>query len=1057
MTISKLAVDNRVTIYILIAIIILFGAFSYATLPKESSPSITIPYVFVSTVYFGVAPQDIENLVTKEIENEVKGIKDVKEITSISRESFSSVTIEFNTNVEIEDALQKVRDKVSIAKTKMPSDIEEPMITEINISELPMLYINLSGNFGLVKLKDIGDNLADKIEQIPGVLGIDVTGGLEREVKVNVNADKLKYYNIGFDDINNAIRGENIDIPGGNVEFGTSNYLVRVPGEFKNPDLINDVVIKAKFGKPIYVRDVAEVVYGYKERTTFARENGIETVTLVIKKRSGENIIEISDKVKELIAREKKNLPPGLNISFTGDESKFIRTTVHELENGVITGFLLVTIVLLAAMGLRNALFVAAAIPMSFLITFSILNIFGITLNMIVLFSLILVLGIVVDDAIVVTENIFRLQQKEDYNPYDAAIEGPREVQVPVLIATLTIISSFFPILFYPGIVGEFMQYLPITLIIALFSSLFVALVLNPVFAARFINYKKDLEKSKKSQFRKLNIFTRFHHWFDGEFEKLTKHYEKVLRFALRKKYLTIGGVFAMLILVFILFGMFNRGVEFFPTMEPQQAFIQITMPIGTNIEKTNEVTATLEKQLPPYKDLEYYVANVGSQIGVFEASSNQSNKSTITLNFYDKEDRLENSLKTVEQMRKSVTGITTGEIRLEKQEAGPPTGAPISIEIAGDDFEKLGALSDQIKREINNIPNITNIKDDYEEARPEIKIIVEREKAALYNLNTSMIASTIRTAINGTDVSKYREGEDEFDITVRLDSVQRNDISKIQNLYVADRDGLLVPLTSVAKIDFSGGLGAIKRIDLKRVVTITADAEGRLPNDVLNDVKAKLVNFNLPEGYLISYTGQQEEQEESSKFLMQAFLISLLMIFFFMVLEFNSIKTPMVIMFSVLLSLIGVLIGLLVTFTPFSIVMTGIGVISLGGIVVRNAIVLLDFQKELEKRGMNRYESVVQSGVIRLRPVVLTAITTILGLVPLTTGVDFDWRTLSWIIGGQNTAFWRPMGVAIIFGLSVSTFLTLIVVPSIFLAVSELRDKFKRKTTKTAEIAAQT
>jgi len=1057
MTISKLAVDNKVTIYILIAIIIIFGAYSYVTLPKESSPSISIPYVFVSTVYFGVAPQDIENLITKEVENEVKGIKDVKQIISISRESFSSVTIEFNTGVEIEDALQKVRDKVSVAKTKMPADIEEPVVSEINISELPMLYINLSGNFGLVKLKDIGDKLADKIEQIPGVLSIDVTGGLEREVKVNVNADKMKHYNISFDDINNAIRGENIDIPGGNIDFGNSNYLVRIPGEFKNPDLINDVVIKAKFGKPIYVRDVAEVVYGYKERTSFARENGIETVTLVIRKRSGENIIDIADKVKELVANEKTNLPPGLNISFTGDDSKFIRTTVHELENGVITGFMLVTFVLLAAMGLRNALFVATSIPMSFLITFSILSIAGITLNMIVLFSLILVLGIVVDDAIVVTENIFRLQQKEDYKPYDAAIEGPREVQAPVIVATFTIISSFFPILFYPGIVGEFMSYLPITLIIALFSSLFVALVLNPVFASQFVNYKKDREKAAKSQFKKINLFTRFHHWFDVEFEKLTNHYEKILRIALKWKFTTIGSVFGLLAAVIILFIFFNNGVEFFPTMEPQQAFIQITLPIGTSVEKTNDVTKILEKQLPPFKDLEYYVANVGSQIGVFEAGGNQTNKSTITLNFYDKEDRRENSLKTVEDIRKSITGLTTAEIRLEKQEAGPPTGSPISIEIAGDDFVMLGSLADQIKREIKDIPNITDIKDDFEEARPEIKIIIDREKAALYKLNTSLIASTIRTAINGTTASKYREGEDEFDITVRLDSAQRNDIAKIQNLYVADRDGFLVPLTSVAEIDFSGGFGAIKRKDLKRVVTITANAEGRLPNDVLNDVRVKLENFKLPEGYLISYTGQQEEQEESQKFLMQAFLISLLMIFFFIVLEFNSLKTPIVIMFSVVLSLIGVLIGLLVTFTPFSIVMTGIGVISLGGIVVRNAIVLLDFEKVLEKRGLSRFEAIVQSGVIRLRPVVLTAVTTILGLVPLTTGVDFDWRSLSWIIGGQNTAFWRPMGVAIIFGLTIATFLTLVVVPVIFHAISELQDKFKKKKPDIIEAAPQT
>jgi CzcA family heavy metal efflux pump len=1042
MNIAKIAINNKVTVYILLLIIVIFGIISYVSMPREAAPSITIPYVFVTTPYIGVSPADMENLVTQKIETEVKGIKDIKKIISVSQESFSNVTIEFNPDVKIEDALQKVRDKVSIAKTKMPADIEEPVITEINFSEMPMLYVNLTGNFGLSKLKDIGDNIADKIEAIPGVLSVDVSGGLEREIKINADANKLKYYNIALSDINAAIGSENLNIPGGTVDAGSSSFLVRVPGEFENPMKLSDVVVKIKDGTPIYLRDLAAVEDGFKDRTTYSRENGVEAVTLVIKKRSGENIVNIADKIKELLKKEESDFPAGLRYSFTGDESKSIRSTVHELENGIITGVLLVVMILLLAMGFKNAFLVSLSIPISFLISFIVLSSLGVTLNIVVLFSLILVLGIIVDDAVVVTENIYRLQEKEGWTPHDAAIEGPREVQIPVFIATLTIISSFFPLLFFPGIVGGFMKFLPITLIVCLFSSLFVSLVISPVLASKFINFKKDREKQQKSRY---NPFVIAHFWFDRFFIRLVKHYEKVIRYAVRHKFLTIGGTFAILIIVFVVYIKFSKGVEFFPQIEPQQAFIYVTLPDGSSVQKTNEAAMIIEEKLKPFNDLDYYVSNVGSEIGDF-GGGDKTNVATITLTFKDKIDREQSSFVTFDQIRDAVTGITTADIRLAKQQGGPPTGPPVNIEISGDDFDKLGELSEQIKREIRGIPGIADIKDNYDAAKPEIRIIVDREKAALYKLNTASIAGTVRNAISGTVASKYRVGKDEYDITVRLDSVQRNDISMIENLYIADKDGHQIPLSSVARVEFAGGLSAINRKDLSRVVTISANAEGRLGNDVLNDVKAKLETFKMPEGYLITYTGEQEDQEESQAFLGQSFILSIFLIFFFIVIEFNSVKTPIIIMSTVVLSLIGVLIGLLVTGTPFGIIMTGIGVISLGGIVVRNAIVLLDFQKELEKRGLSKEEAVIQSGVVRLRPVFLTAATTILGLLPLTTGIDFDWRSFSWVIGGQNTAFWRPMGIAIIFGLSVSTFLTLVVVPSMFLALNNFRFMFWKK-----------
>jgi multidrug efflux pump len=1054
MTISQLAVKNKAVVYVLLFIIVVMGIMSYTSIPRESSPSITIPYVFVSTVYPGVSPEDMEKLVTQEIENELKGIKDVKNITSTSMESFSSIVVEFNTDVKIEDALQRVRDKVSIAKADMPNDIEEPSISEVNFSELPILYINLSGNFGLAQLKKTADDLSDKIEGLEGVLSAEVSGGLEREVKVNVDADKLKYYNIAFNDIITAIQNENVNIPGGNVDIEQKSFAVKVPGEFKDPTKLANIVVKSPEGDPIFVRDVAEVIYGFEDRKTFSRENGKEAVTLIIKKRSGENIIAINDQVKELV--KNANFPEGLEVSFTGDESTNIKDTVTELENGIITGSLLVIIVLFSAMGFRNAILVAFAIPLSFLISFAILSLLGVTLNIVVLFALILVLGIIVDDAIVVNENIYRLQDKEGLTPVEAAIEGPREVQMPVFIATLTIIAAFFPLLFFPGIVGEFMKFLPITIITCLFASLFVALVINPVFSSWIINVQKEKERDAKRS--RYNIFTRYQKWFDRTFENFTHVYERFLRFLMGWRKLTITAVLLFLFFIFFLFiRVFNTGVEFFPTVEPPSAFINISMPVGTTIEKTNEITKQIEEKLPEFKDIEYYVTTVGQEISTdfSGGGGNSPNKATITINFYDMEQLGEKASITVEKIRDALKGVTTAEVRINTQGAGPPTGAPVNLELSGEDYDILTEYTDKIERLIVNTPGLTDLKDNLDRVNPEISFEIDREKASLYKLSTATIASTIRTAISGTEASSFRVGEDEYDITVRLDSSQRNNVQDIQNLYIADKDGNMIPLTSVAKIGYTSGIGSIKRKDLKRVVTISGNvAPGSNAEVIIAQIQDSLKQITLPGGYEVKFTGQQEEQMETQAFLGKAFIITILLVFFLLVLEFNNFSTTIIVMFSVILSLIGVLIGLMITGQPFGIVMTGIGVISLAGIVVRNAIVLLDFQKELERRGLDRLESTIQSGKIRLRPVVLTAVTTILGLIPLTTGFDFDWQAFHFVTGGANTAFWQPMGTAIIFGLTFATFLTLIIIPVLFVSVNNFLDKvFKRNKKKELDL----
>ena len=1056
----KLIVGNKVTVYILVLIIVLVGSFSYISLPRESSPDVKIPYVFVSTVYPGVSPQDIENLVTQEIEKEIKGITGVKKITSVSRESFSSISFEFFTNIVIDDALQKVRDKVSTAKTKMPQDIKEPVITEINFSEFPILYVNLTGNIGLAKLKEVADKFKDKFEEIPGVLSSEVVGGIDREVKIDVNADRLKYYNLSFNDVINTVSADNMNIPGGKVDVGKSSFLVRTPGEYKDPEMMRDLVVKTFNNNPVFIKDVADVTYGFKDRQTFARTDNKESVTLVVKKRSGANIIDIVDKTKQILIDNKSLIPAGVSYTLTGDQSKYIKDTLHELENGIITGIILVCLILFFFMGLKNAILVATSIPLSFLISFIVLNMMGITLNMIVLFTLILVLGIIVDDAIVVIENIYRLQEKLDYNPHDAAMEGPKEVLFPVTIATLTIIASFFPLLFFPGIVGDFMKYLPITLIVCLLSSLFVAMVISPVQASVFINYKKEKEKSKRKKFRPV---AKFLEYFDAKFFGTSlKFYERAVRKSMKFRKTSIAIIFTILIFVFMLYGALNKGVEFFPNVDPRSSNINITTPVGTNIEETNRLTQKIESKIPKDDNIESIVVNVGSSNNPLDFTGEGiPNKSVVTINFIDKTKRQISSFETVEDIRKAISDIPGGVIEVAKSTMGPPVGPPVNIEISGDDFVQLGHIADQVKREIKDIPGLTDLADNYDETKPEIQVIVDREKAALYGLSTASIGMTVRTAINGNTASKYRVGEDEYDVTVRLNKAERNDIETIQNLFFTNKDGKEIPISSVAKVIFSGSVGAINRKDLKRVVTISANAEGRLGNEVLKDVQAKLANFKMPDGYVIKYTGEQEDQAESSAFLGKAFVISLLLIFFLMVIEFNSVRVPILIMISILLSMIGVLMGLIITGTPFGIIMSGIGVIALGGIVVRNAIVMLDFAKVLEKeRGFERDEALIQAGLIRMRPIFLTAAATILGIVPLATGIDFDWRTFSWILGGENTAFWRPMGIAIIFGLMVSTFLTLVITPTLYSFSDDLSKKIfgrKKKAVAEAVVVAET
>jgi CzcA family heavy metal efflux pump len=1059
MRIWNVAVDNKVAVYILIAVIVIIGWGSYSVLPREAAPDITIPLVIVTVPYVGVSPADIEGLVARPLERDLKSLKDIKQITSVSKEGLATIRVEFNTGIDIDDALRRVRDKVNSARPNLPADILEPRVSEINFSEFPIMMVNVGGDVGLARLKKIAEDLRDRIEAVPGILRADLSGGLQPEVKVNADVYRMNGYLISFDDIVTAIRNENLSLPGGSIDDGEKTFSIRVPGEFKEPKRLEDIVLKIQNGKPIYLRDVATVEYSFEDRQTYARLNGIEVVSLAVRKRAGENLLGIAADVKEIVKNSRTDLPSGVNLEISNDQSVNIHRSVSELENSIMTGMFLVVISLFMFFGFKNSLLISTAIPLSMLIGFIFLSMFGITLNFVVLFALVLVLGILVDDAIVVIENIYRHQQEFKKAPIQAAKDGANEVALPVLTSTVTTLSAFIPLLFWPGVVGEFMWYLPMTLIITLGASLFVAYVISPVQGAQWIDYQREIRKAAENLkhptwWKKHNPVTRLYTKVDRElFPWLQEQYVSTLRWTLARKGRTIGMAFGFLVFVFMLFAVFNTGVEFFPNVEPALVNVSIEAPTGTSLDITNSVSSDLEGRLADVsgkKDIEFASTSIGTSDDPFDfGGQGTSNKGRISLNFFPKIDRMQSSFETMEQVRLATLGVPGADIRVTKQEMGPPTGAPVSIEVSGDDYHQLAALSSQIRELIEPVAGLVDLKDDYNIGKPEVEIVVDREKAGMFWTSTGQIAGTVRAAINGVEASKYRVGKDEYKIRVRLREDQRlsmEDLEQLRITFMNRRGQLLsIPLTSVAEIRKTSGVTDIRRKDLRRVITITSNVEGRLATDVLRDVREKLNGLTLPQGYAISFTGQNQEQNKAQDFLSRAFIITLLMVFLILVSEFNSVKVPLVIMVSVLLSLIGVLTGLLVTRSPFSIIMTGVGVISLAGIVVKNAIVLLDFAKRKQEEGLSLDEALIEAGRTRLRPVMLTAATTVLGILPLATGFDFNWREGHFIVGAESAAFWGPFGVAVIFGLTISTFLTLVIVPTFYALLEQWTAGFAR------------
>ena len=1019
MILSDAAINNRVVVWVLILLIALSGAYSYVTLPREGAPDVPIPYVVVSTSYEGVSPEDVESSVTMKIEKDLAGVKGVKEISSVSAEGMSNVVVEFYPDIRIEDALQYVRDKVDQVRGEIPQEADEPTIREISVADFPVFLINISGGVSQVALKEVADELEDIIEEIPGVLNCDVLGGLEREIRLEVDHDRFAVYGLTLTELLGLVPSENVNISAGSLETPGTKFNVRVPGEFNNPDDVEHLILAVVDGRPIYLSDIGVVRDTFKDRSTYSRLDGRPSLTLSVQKRVGADIVPIKMALDQILRRAREEVPAGVRFDLTLDQSDDIFNMVKDLENNILSGLILVVIVLVLFMGFRTSTIVAVAIPLSMLISFTVIQIMGMTLNMVVLFGLIMALGMLVDNAIVIVENIYRHIQL-GYDRTEAARLGTAEVAWPVITSTATTLFAFGPLIFWPDIMGEFMKYLPITLMITLSSSLFVALIINPTVCS-------VLSGGKPRSSDRRPVFLRA--------------YARVLRLAIEYRFVTVTLALMVLVTLGMLYSKMDHGVVLFPNFDPLRASIDIRLAQGSNIEETNRIVQLVEERLQEYRPyLDHYVTNVGMGGGnSLGPSTTGPQVASITLVFRKYEVREKPSKEVIAEIRERLSDIVGAEIDVAEEEQGPPTGAPVTVRIVGENFRTLERISEEAKRAIENVPGLVNLQSDYEASRPELAFQVDRQRAMLLGVNTAIVGNYLKTAIFGNKVGTYRQFRDEYDITIRLPLAQRLDVDDLLKLQIPNALAQPVPLSSFGKFVYTGGLGTIRHLNQRRVITVTADAEGRLSNDVLSDVQTILARMQLPPGYEIRYAGEKEEQDKAASFLMRAFFIAVLGITLILVAQFNSLAIPFIIMTTVVLSLIGVLIGLLIFAMPFSIIMTGVGVISLAGVVVNNAIVLLYYARQLEEQGLPLMEAAVEAGTVRLRPVLLSAGTTILGLVPMAAGISYDFHVMEWATRSESSQWWASMAIAVIFGLGFATVLTLFVVPSLYVMLMRM------------------
>jgi len=1136
-SISSWAVDNRVTVYILTLLIVILGVTAYITMPREDFPEIIENKVYISSVFPGNSAEDVEKLVIKPLEKEFKNISGVGKITSSSFQDYGMIIVEFDDKVKIEEAKTKIKDKVDLAKadTDWPNldngSKVEPSVFELNISEeVPILNVNLQGNYTTQQLKKYGELLQDDIEEIPQVKKVDILGVDDKEVEIAVDIYKMTAAQVSFDDIQNAVRNENMTLSGGNLISQGSRNNIRIVGEIKDPKELENIIVKS-FGGTVYLKDIATVSFKEKEKTTYAREKGTEVVMLNVKKRSGENMISAIEQVKEKIEKAQKSyLPSNLSLKLTNDQSSRVEHEVDELSNHIIFGIVLVMIVLMFTMGLRNSLFVGAAIPLSMLMAFSILSAFGLTLNTMVLFGLVMGLGMLVDDGIVVVDNVFA-NMKKGMDRVSASKIGIGEIAWPVISSTATTLMAFLPFALWPGTMGKFMKYFPITLTITLSASLFVAMVVNAAMTGGSMDIE-DKNVSKKSAKLYSIIFTiigvvfvligniydskfaraighlaiislglmwlykiKLYQWTQdfqhSFFPRMEEKYKSFLAKILtgRRAWYALIGIIGMMFFSFVLLGIFPRQVLFFPENIPKQIITYIEYPQGTDIEKTNKATKFVENQvisimkkyIDPKTNENFLAESIVSQVGkgagnpnVDAGSASETPfKGKVTVNFSEfKFRRGVNTTDVLEEIRRKVKGIAGAKVTVEKDANGPPAGYPISIQLTGTDYDVMLKEAHKMIAFIDskNIGGIERLDVDVNKESPELEVKVDRVNAGSLGVSTGQLGFNLRRSIYGQEISTYKEGDDDYNITMRMQDDQRKNENVLFNQSLTFRNQnngqiVQVPISAVSKTEKTTTYNQIKRKNQKRIMTIYSNVLTGFNGDAITkQIASELKGYNLNPSVTYSFSGVQEEQGKNQSFLMLALFLALAGITIIIVLQFNSVSKTVVILFTVILSFSGVFYGYVIANMDFVILMTMMGIISLSGIVVKNGIVLMDFfvlllDKKVADKHLTSHddlsieeikEVIIESGKSRLRPVLLTALTAVLGLIPLAIGLNFDFFSLitdlnpHLFMGGDNVMFWGPLAWTIIFGLTYATVLTLIMVPVMFYLVKRIKYRLR-------------
>jgi len=1132
-SISSWAIQNRVTVYIVTALIVITGLIAYVTMPREDFPEVIENKIYVSTVFPGNSAEDVEKLIIKPLEKEFKNISGVDKMTSSSFQDYGMIIVEFADAVGIEEAKTKIKDKVDEVKadTDWPNldngSKVEPSVFELNISEeVPILNINLEGNYTTQQLKQYGEKLQDDIEEIPEVKKVDILGVDDKEVEIAIDIFKMTASQVSFDDIQQAVKNENVTLSGGNLISQGSRNNIRIIGEIQQPAELENIVVKSEGGN-VLLKDIATVSFKEKEKTTYARESGTEVVMLNVKKRSNMNMISAIEQVKERIEKAKTSyLPANLKLTLTNDQSSRVEHQVDELSNHIIFGIILVMIVLMFTMGLRNSLFVGAAIPLSMLMAFSFLSMFGLTLNTMVLFGLVMGLGMLVDDGIVVVDNVFA-NMKKGLPRLQASKIGIGEIAWPVISSTATTLMAFLPFALWPGTMGKFMKYFPITLTVTLTASLFVAMVVNAAMTGGSMEIEdKNISNKKIKRYSIIFIILavvfvalgnmndskgakaighlsiialglmwlykiRLYKWTQdfqhGFFPRMEDRYKRFLARILtgRRAWYALGGIIGMLFLSFILLGVFPRKTLFFPDNIPNQVIAYIEYPQGTDISKTNKATLFVEKQVidivSKYYDKNekrnFLVESIVSQVGVGAGNPNVDAgsasetpfKGKVTVNFREfKFRRGINTSVVLEEIRAKVKGIPGATVTVEKDYNGPPAGYPISIQLTGSDYEKMLTEADKMIKFIENkhIPGIEKLKVDVNKESPELQVLVDRVNAGSIGVSTGQLGFTLRRSLYGQEISTYKEGDDDYNIVMRLQEDQRKNESVLFNQSITFKNMnngriMQVPVSAVSSNEKTMTYNQIKRKNQKRIMTVYSNVlTGYNGDEITKKIAEYLQGYQLPKDVTYSFSGVQEEQGKNQSFLMYALFLAMAGITLIIVLQFNSVSKTIVILFTVILSFSGVFYGYVIAGMDFVVLMTMMGIISLAGIVVKNGIVLMDFfvllmdEKVREKKAESHddltldeiKEVIIESGKSRLRPVLLTATTAVLGLIPLAIGLNFNFFTLVTdlnphiFIGGDNVIFWSPLAWTIIFGLTYATILTLVMVPVMFFLVKRTK-----------------